>query len=233
MESREIVHVLDKGYIKLLDHMGDDYSIVRAARVSYNRHEEGGRLELIDTLQAKRHTSPFRHAFLSFEIKAPLFVARQWWKHVVGSDHTMDGWNELSRRYFKGKREYYIPEELSSGARFSLGQHYDLCDARYETMVEQGIPPQLARLALPAYALYTTWIWSTSLNAVNHFLELRRDRAAQEEMRRYANAVYLLTREHFPRGVYKESHSEKGIKDGLGSHVSHRTGYTNQCSTIV
>ncbi len=197
------IYVLDKGYIKLLDHMGDDHSVVRAARVSYNKHEEDGRLELIDTLQAKRHTSPFRHAFLSFEIKAPLFVARQWWKHVVGSDHTMGGWNELSRRYFKGEREYYIPSELSLGSQLELQTHYRICEHQYETLVQQGISPQLARLALPAYALYTTWIWSTSLNAVNHFLELRMDKNAQHEIQVYANAVYLLTKDHFPRGVYR------------------------------
>lgn len=116
------IPVLDKGYVRLVapkEGCGcfDDLSVVNAARVSYGK--EARRLEdgslgerdrgLIYFLADNNHTSPFRHAVLSFEVYAPLMVARQWWKYVVGSDHTMDAWNESSRRYVTEEPEFYIP----------------------------------------------------------------------------------------------------------------------------
>lgn len=106
--------VLDKGYVRLVDKMGDDLTIANAARVSYNKesHEMSDRdARLIDFLWREKHTSPFRHAVLSFEVYAPLFVARQWWKHHVASTGVDDqnAWNESSRRYVTEDPEFYIP----------------------------------------------------------------------------------------------------------------------------
>lgn len=108
------INVLDKGYVILHDVMGSDLTIVNAARVSYNKRKEELDLndeKLIRFLAKHDHTSPFRHATLQFEVYAPLMVARQHWKYVVGSDHVMDAWNESSRRYVTEDPEFYIPKE--------------------------------------------------------------------------------------------------------------------------
>ena len=114
------IDVLDKGYVRLVDTMGNDLSIANAARVSYDKESktrEDGSLNindqrLIKFLWNERHTSPFRHAAMTFEVYAPLFVARQWWKHAVASTHIDDqnGWNESSRRYITENEEFYIPK---------------------------------------------------------------------------------------------------------------------------
>lgn len=109
------ISVLDKGYVRLVDTMGNDLSIANAARVSYDREslEMTTKDEkLINFLWAEKHTSPFRHAVVSFEVYAPLMVARQWWKHHVASTGVDDqnGWNESSRRYITEEPEFYIPE---------------------------------------------------------------------------------------------------------------------------
>jgi thymidylate synthase (FAD) len=108
------IDVLDKGYVRLVDHMGSDISVVNAARVSYDKEsqeltERDGKL--INFLIREKHTSPFRHAALTFEVYAPLVVARQWWKYAVASSHVDDqnGWNESSRRYITEDEEFYIP----------------------------------------------------------------------------------------------------------------------------
>src|SRR5690625_4780429 len=107
------IDVLDKGYIRLVDVMGDDRTVVNAARVSFDKKTEEltERDErLIRFLAREGHDSPFRHASLQFEVYAPLMIARQWWKYVVGSDHIMDAWNESSRRYITENEEFYVPQ---------------------------------------------------------------------------------------------------------------------------
>ncbi|HYF47656.1 MAG TPA: FAD-dependent thymidylate synthase, partial [Acidimicrobiales bacterium] len=120
------IDVLNAGYVRLVDRMGSDLSVANAARVSFAKEsawieDDDGEFvrrvlaekdrRLIRFLARNGHTSPFRHAFATLEVKAPLFVARQWWKYVVGSDHTMDGWNEVSRRYVEDEPEFYVPRE--------------------------------------------------------------------------------------------------------------------------
>src|SRR5690606_20226756 len=107
------IDVLDKGYVRLRDVMGDDRTIANAARVSFDKRTEELTEKderLIAFLAREGHESPFRHASLQFEVYAPLMVARQWWKYVVGSDHVMDAWNESSRRYITENNEFYVPE---------------------------------------------------------------------------------------------------------------------------
>src|SRR5690625_45241 len=92
--------------------MGDDLTVVNAARCSFARKSEEmseGDEKLIDFLAREGHDSPFRHASLQFEVYAPLMIARQWFKYIVGSDHTMDAWNESSRRYITENEEFYVP----------------------------------------------------------------------------------------------------------------------------
>ena len=96
MNLKNTIQVLDKGYVRLVDTMGSDLSVVNAARASFAKESlelDQKDVHLIDFLIRENHMSPFRHAFATFEFKAPLMVARQHWKYVVGSDHTMDSWN--------------------------------------------------------------------------------------------------------------------------------------------
>ena len=108
------IDVLDKGYVRLVDVLGSDLSIVNAARVSYDKESQDiteKDEKLIAFLIREKHTSPLRHAALTFEVYAPLMVARQHWKYAVASTHIDDqnGWNESSRRYITEKEEFYLP----------------------------------------------------------------------------------------------------------------------------
>jgi len=112
------IQVLDKGYVRLVNSMGSDLTVVNAARVSYSKESfelNEKDIRLIKFLAREGHTSPFRHAILQFEIYAPLMVARQWWKYVVGSAHyegtgdSLEAWNESSRRYITEEPQFYIP----------------------------------------------------------------------------------------------------------------------------
>jgi thymidylate synthase (FAD) len=219
------IDVLDKGYVRLVDTMGNDLSVVNAARVSYDKESTDFNEKdesLLNFLMREGHTSPLRHASLTFELYMPLIVARQWWKHVVASTFVDDqaGWNESSRRYVTENEEFYIPradewrtkpanskqgsgENLSKAEGSSwteaLEELVDRSVALYDEALEQGLAPEQARLFLPAYGLYVRARWTVSLAAVLHFLSQRLDSHAQFEIREYAGAVRDLTEPHFPR----------------------------------
>lgn len=227
-EEEGMIPVLDRGYVRLVDHMGTDLTVVNAARCSYAKESSLGPSGLMDNkdvrlihyLVSHGHTTPLRHCFCTFEVKAPLMVARQWWRYVVGSDHTMDGWNEQSRRYVTAEPEFYVPTEWrgkstkdKQGSDLPLG-YTDSCEldewmrdaistgvASYEAALEMGVTPEQARLFLPAYAMYTTWRWSASLQSVTHFLKERLDEHAQWEIRQYATAVRCLVTPRFPETI--------------------------------
>ena len=218
------VDVLDKGYVRLVDSMGSDLSVVNAARVSYDKETEEiseRDRKLINFLIREKHTSPFRHASVTFEVYAPLVVARQWWKYAVASSHVDDqnGWNESSRRYITEDEEFYIPTATQwrskpenskqgsgepvdefVGQRFTdrLEEIVRLGEEAYESAMQQGIAPELARLFLPAYGMYVRWRWTTSLQGVMTFLEQRLPHDAQSEIREYADAVLNLSKDIFP-----------------------------------
>lgn len=216
--------IFDRGYVRLVDFMGTELSVVNAARVSFAKESKDfsdSDEKLIKFLLKKGHTSPFRHAFLTFEVKAPLFVARQWWKYVVGSDHTMDAWNEMSRRYVEDELEFYIPfewrqapenkkqgsgenvhEQLGERLSQDMELNIRLSMKNYQYALNMGVCAEQARLFLPAYAMYTTWRWSASLQSVLHFLSQRTKPDAQFEIQKYANAVLDLTELTFP-GIIK------------------------------
>lgn len=218
------IDVLDKGYVRYIKHMGDDLDPVNSAKVSFAKEsEEFGDREarLLAFLQREEHSSVFRHSALTFEVYAPLFVARQWWKYAVASTHLEDqnGWNESSRRYVTETPEFYLvannewrsaPDnrKQGSGEPVALGHGEVMTDSLewyinqgvklYEEAMARGICAEQARLFLPAYGLYVRWRWTASLSAVTHFLHQRLEHDAQKEMRDYAVAVKELTAEHFP-----------------------------------
>jgi thymidylate synthase (FAD) len=220
--TQNIINVLDKGYVRLVDVMGSDLTVANAARVSYAKESKElteRDVKLIKFLARDGHTSPFRHAFLQFEVYAPLMVARQWWKYVVGSDHTMDSWNESSRRYITEEPAFYIPasdqwrskpenskqgsgdviDEIN-GAQVTkfLMKYIERGEDLYEQALSIGICAEQARLFLPAYGMYVRWYWSTSLQGVAHFLSQRLEHDAQKEIQEFAKAVLELAKPHFP-----------------------------------
>jgi thymidylate synthase (FAD) len=223
----EPVNVLDEGYVRLVDVLGDDLAVVNAARVSYDKESTDFTekdAKLINFLLREKHTSPFRHAALTFEVYAPLFVARQWWKYAVASTHVdeQNGWNESSRRYITEEEKFYVPlpnEWRSKPANSKQGsgdpvdekigeKHFSrLCEAvvlgvdNYHQALEDGIAPEIARLFLPAYGMYVRWRWTVSLQGVLTFLDQRLEHDAQYEIQKYAEAVLALTKDAFPQTI--------------------------------
>lgn len=225
LETENIIYVLDKGYVRLVDHMGSDLSVVNAARASFAKEStemtprDG---KLIDFLARENHMSPFRHAFITLEFKAPLMVARQHWKYVVGSDHTMDSWNESSRRYITMDPEFYLPskdqwrksaEDKKQGSdgpindwigaimTTELNKYIEQGEALYNMAIENGVTPEQARLFLPAYGMYVIYRWSCSLQSACLFLNQRLAEDSQVEIQNYADAVYRLIQPIFPVSV--------------------------------
>lgn len=218
-------NVLDKGYVRLLDVFGSDLTVVNAARASYYKEStelSDKDIRLIQFLGREGHMSPFRHPKLSFEVYAPLFVARQWWRYAVDSSHVEDGtaWNESSRRYVTEDCEFYIPtaEEWRSAPENSKQGSGDFinsddghllttelidiiqqCQGVYEHAIQElDIAPEQARLFLPAYGMYVRWRWTASLQAITHFVNQRVQHDAQKEIQDYAQAVKMMVYEKFP-----------------------------------
>lgn len=205
---------------------GSDVDVVNAARVSYGKFSTNLRerdKKLLRFLLAHNHTSPFEHNQLSFRIKAPLFVARQWMRH------RMHSYNEISYRYVKAPVEFYFPpkwryqdsenKQASVGAfenkqvmqayKSSVEQSYKA----YEQLLEQGVCREQARALLPL-CTYTEFIFTTNLHALMHFLKLRLGAGAQKEIRNYAAAMLALAAPHFPvsLGIWQELYVPE-IKD--------------------
>lgn len=216
--SHPSLSVLDRGFVRLIDHMGTDLTVVNAARVSFGKRKESfdpKDAELVDYLAAHEHTAPFRHCYLTFHVKAPIFVFRQWMKHRIASD-----FNEISGRYVEfTEEEFYIPEhfrlqakvnkqgsegEIPEASRQAAMEAYmDACQqsvAQYKNLLEMGVCREQARCVLPL-GLYSEVYWTASLQAVAHFLHLRLDSHAQWEIRQYAAAVRDLTSPIFPESL--------------------------------
>lgn len=213
-----------KSAISLVSVMGSDLDVVNDAKASYNNvaHELGEREKrLINFLMLAEppHMSPFRGVVFKFRVKAPLFIARQWWKHVIASTHTDEQiqWNEMSLRYTKlDEPEFYKPEVFlgqdsvnKQKSSVPLGHwEQEWCAFRwditainsaedYKYLLTQGCSKELARgVLIPA--VYTQWHWTTSLQAVLNFLELREGSGAQDEITKYAKAIEGLITPHVP-----------------------------------
>lgn len=223
----EKITVLNNGYVRLLDVMGDDLSVVNNARASYDKGSSeltDGDKRLIAFLAREGHLAPFRHPRLQFEVFAPLVIARQWWRYAIDSAHIEDGtpWSESSRRYITEQTEYYLPnaeEWRSKPANSKQGSGAPLTaeegmrwtkqlrimqeagERLYEEALAAGIAPEQARLFIPAYGLMVRWRYTASLQAVCHMLNQRLASDSQYEFQQYAKAVLELTREHFPLSV--------------------------------
>jgi thymidylate synthase (FAD) len=209
------VRVLDHGFVRLDDAMASDLSVVNAARVSFARRKDEmdeGDEGLIRFLMRDRHGTPFEHNAFRFHIRAPIFVAREWMRHRVGS------FNEFSMRYAKATDDFYVPEaddvrsqvgkpgaysfepvdpELAERTREELQAVYDSAYATYTRLVEQGVARELARSVLPVGA-YTEFYWTVNARALMNFVSLRAAETAQREIRRYAEACERFLAEQMP-----------------------------------
>jgi thymidylate synthase (FAD) len=209
------IPVLDHGFVRLDGAMADDLSVVNSARVSFGRRvEELGDADagLIRFLMRERHGTPFEHNSFRFHVRCPLFVAREWFRHRVGS------FNEFSMRYAKATDEFYVPEPddvrtqvgkpgaysfepvdagLAQTTREELQAVYEHAYETYERLVEQGVARELARAAIPVGA-YTEFYWTVNARALMNFVSLRAAETAQREIRRYAEAVERLFAERMP-----------------------------------
>lgn len=219
------IDVLDKGFVELIDSLGSDLTVVNSARVSFGKRIDTlteRDEKLIRYLARHQHWSPFRHVQLQFHCKVPEFVARQWYKHVVGiaySDHaTVDhAWNEISMRYVDASDlDFYTPEtfrhqsddnkqastdEAVADPDESLKQQYLSHSQQalqlYKDLVAQGVAREQARGVLPLN-IYTEFYWTASLQAVVNFIQLRQHATAQYEIREYAQAVESFTQTVVP-----------------------------------
>lgn len=210
--------VLDHGFVRVVDYMGDDAAIVQAARVSYGAGTKATRDDagLIRYLMRHWHSTPFEMCEVKLHVKLPIFVARQWIRHRTANV------NEYSGRYSILDREFYIPapEHLAAQSRknhqgrdqvlegeeaarvLSLlkedaGRAYDHYEAMLSEEGQQGLARELARMNLPAN-IYTQWYWKTDLHNLFHFLRLRADSHAQYEIRVYADAICRIVADWVP-----------------------------------
>jgi thymidylate synthase (FAD) len=209
------VPVLDHGFVRLDDAMADDLSVVNGARVSFARRKEDmdeSDEGLIRFLMRDRHGTPFEHNSFRFHIRCPIFVAREWMRHRVGS------FNEFSLRYAKATDDFYVPapedvrsqvgkpgaysfepvsEEVADATREKLQAVYETAYETYGELVELGVARELARCALPVGA-YTEFYWTVNARSLMNFLSLRNAETAQREIRRYAAACERFLEQLMP-----------------------------------
>ena len=222
----EPIPVLDHGFVRVIDYMGDDAAVVQAARVSYGKGTRRARDDagLINYLMRHRHTTPFEMCEIKYHVKLPIFVARQWIRHRTANV------NEYSARYSILDREYYIPapDQLGTQSRSNrqgrgevlegaeadrvlalLREDAERCYARYTEMLNEdeagevldpgrkGLARELARMNLTLNT-YTQWYWKIDLYNLLHFLGLRADAHAQYEIRVYAEAMIETLKRWMP-----------------------------------
>ena len=195
--------------------MADDLSVVNGARVSFARRKEEmdeSDEGLIRFLMRDRHGTPFEHNSFRFHIRAPIFVAREWFRHRVGS------FNEFSMRYARATDDFYVPSpedvrtqvgkpgsysfdpvspEVAETTREEVRAVYETAYAAYERLVELGVARELARCALPVGA-YTEFYWTVNARSLMNFVSLRAAETAQREIRRYAEACERFLAEKMP-----------------------------------
>jgi thymidylate synthase (FAD) len=187
------IKVLDNGYVALVDSMGGDKAVIEGARRCYMSEPQGAEADakLIRHLISKDHGTPFEHAYFRFDVKCPIFVARQWIRHRIGT------YNEMSLRYCLAKRDFYTPENLSGEALEKYKKTINDAFDAYEAIVASGVKREQARGVLPL-SIYTLYYWTVNARSLMNFLKLRLDKGAQPEIREYAKALLEIFRETMP-----------------------------------
>ena len=226
--------VLDKGFIEVVDSLGNDLTVVNSARVSFGKRKEKwdkSDERLVRYLAKYKHYSPFRHLQVQFHIKAPEFVMRQWYKHVVGIETTSNSstkdhaWNEISGRYVPVE-DFYVPsvwrkqsddnKQASEGVLDDLQQkrmestfneYMRQVEMAYDRMLAAGVAKEQARIILPLNQ-YTEVYWTASFQAIMNFIELRNEKTSQIEIQEYAKSLLELMYEVYPKTttLWSEAH---------------------------
>ncbi|MCK5072515.1 MAG: FAD-dependent thymidylate synthase [Bacteriovoracaceae bacterium] len=209
------IKCLDHGFVKLIDHMGDDQAVVQAARVSYGDGTKTATKDrgLIRYLMRHRHTSPFEMVSFKFHCKMPIFIARQWVRHRTASI------NEISGRYSilpeeqyvpeknhlayqstdnkQGRSDENIPQDVLNKTIDSINDGFKAANRAYHSMLDDNIAREIARISLPL-SQYTEWYWKMDLHNLLHFLQLRLHAHAQYEIRVFAEAIMELIKPIVP-----------------------------------
>lgn len=222
----DTISVHDRGFVKLIDHMGNDERIVTSARISTNQGVKTPKedAQLIDYLMRNRHTSPFEQVLFTFHLKMPIFVARQWVRHRTAR------MNEISGRYVEFDAEFFLPEGLrvqsaSNHQASEAGEiarektllshmqiEQDRAKAGYTQYLTEGVAREMARINLPL-STYTEFYWNIDLHNLFHFLRLRTHHHAQKEIRDYAEAMATLVQPIVPIAFESwERHERYGVK---------------------
>ena len=230
-------NVLDKGFVEVIDSLGSDLTVVNSARVSFGKRKEKftvGDRKLVRYLAKYKHFSPFRHIQVQFHIKAPEFVMRQWYKHVVGIETTSNSstkdhaWNEISGRYVPVE-DFYTPEifrqqsednkQATEGAvkdQETAKHHWDVAmfhaKEQYDKLLKMGVGKEQARGILPLNQ-YTEVYWTASFQAIMNFIELRYEKTSQWEIQEYAKVLLDIVTELFPETT-KAWMPNIGVTDG-------------------
>jgi len=226
--------VLDKGFIEVVDSLGSDLTVVNSARVSFGKRKEKfdkSDERLVRYLAKYKHYSPFRHLQVQFHIKAPEFVMRQWYKHVVGIETTSNSsakdhaWNEISGRYVPVEDFYYpsvwrkqsddnkqasegVLDDLQQKRMSSVYNEYmRQVEMAYDRMIDAGMAKEQARIILPL-SQYTEVYWTASFQAIMNFIELRNEKTSQIEIQEYAKVMLEQMKEVFPKTteLWSEAH---------------------------
>lgn len=214
------IEVLDKGHVELIDFMGDDLAIVNAARVSYLGESQGDEADraLLCYLYEHEHGTPFETVVFKFEVKAPELVFRQWVRHRIGT------FNVQSRRYTDVEEDdFYVPEgwiyqsddyckEYNAQSMINdLISVYENCISQYHRALKLGIHREQARLFLPGFAVYSTFVWTVNARSLMNFLRLRLGDGAQWEIQQYAEAISTVFRERLPWTAEEFEKDRRGV----------------------
>jgi thymidylate synthase (FAD) len=209
------IPLFEHGFVRLDAAMADDLSVANSARVSFAKRkdvldesDEG----LIRFLMRDRHGTPFEHNAFRFHVRCPLFVAREWFRHRVGS------FNEESARYHQLEGDFYVPDaeavrsqvgkpgaytfeplpaDEAEAVRAELEAHYEDAYRRYEDLIARGVAKEIARCVLPM-ATFTQFFWTVNARSLMNFLSLRNAPTAQYEIRRYAEALETFFADRMP-----------------------------------
>ncbi len=212
------IDVLDKGFVRLDSYSKDaDLSVINSARVSFSKKsyeiDDAGE-KLIGFLMREHHGTPFEHNLFTFHVKCPIFVAREWFRHRIGS------FNEMSMRYYQPDLEFYLPaaedfrtqvgkpgsysfepidnsEGVNDYYANKINEVYRLAEETYEFLLAKDVAKELARIVLPV-GVYTEFYWTVNARSVLNFLSLRNDSNAQLEIRRFAEGVEDLFADKMP-----------------------------------
>ncbi len=188
-------NVLNNGYIELVEWLGGDDGVIRNARRCWKSESKGEESDnkLIRHLLKKGHKTPFEAMVFTFDVKCPLFVARQWFRHRIAS------YNEESLRYCIADRDYFVPEGMEGEPLDAWRAHNEKSFDLYFEMIEKhAVSREVARSLLPV-GIYTRFYWTINGSSLMNFLALRADRHAQKEIRQYAYAILDIARPVAPR----------------------------------